>query len=72
MLPIQALKFERLFDKVSGLVITQESYDSFLKGLLRMQVKYKETALAHRAFVACRRAREEGRVTVVNPDSSAG
>ena len=66
MLEIQALKFERLFNKATDLTITRESYSKFLKDLLEMQVKYNRTDLASRAAGAARRAKKEGRLKIVN------
>lgn len=72
MLEVQALKFERLFNKATDLTIYKKDHDKLLEDLLKLQVKEKATDLAYRVFMALKKAKQEGRIKVVDPDSSAG
>lgn len=66
MLPIQALKFTRLFEKKSGIVITSKDEAEFNWQLLEGLANYPEEAeVFHKAHAALQEAVKAGRVTVV-------
>jgi hypothetical protein len=76
MLPIQALKFARLFRKVTDLTITQKDAENFVVDLFdsrrEVEKRGEDVSSFNEAESEYLRADEEGRLKIVGPDSSVG